>query len=378
MNYIVTVLLFVYFFLTCISTEQQQQQSILHVTYQVINPGSNETDDWIDTSESTDPPTELVTEEVTDPNLRFDPNAEKWSLVKLDPSLNKPKSVFEYSTVRPSTETVNSSSHVEGNKHLNGGKNVTHIHSPIISSHKGQVVNSNPVLHQGLAGSTAMRLLTAPLRNLVMRSFEGYRRLMKDAHRIEDAMRSTLGLPKRVRLRSLDPLDLPEPVVLEHRDKNIPILGKLVFTLSDIMVSGLSNFRVEQLDGHGRNLYFQHLIPHLDSVANYTMDYHLFDAIPFRVSSGHLLARVPNARVKGSFQIFPDIVNVWFKVAQLNLTTWAEDLNIRFYPEYLISERFAIDKSTVDKIHTAFNYFLPNITDVLKLTYSKAIEMKLV
>lgn len=108
------------------------------------------------------------------------------------------------------------------------------------------------------------------------------------------------------------------------------------------------------------------------------MDYHLFDAIPFRVSSGHLTARVPNARVKGSFQIFPDLVNVWFKVAQLNLTTWVEDLNIRFYPEYLISERFAIDKSTVDKIHTAFTYFLPNITDVLKLTYSKAIEMKLV
>ena len=253
-----------------------------------------------------------------------------------------------------------------------------------MTSHKANphmIVNS-PI--SSLLGTSAsmplnpLRILTAPLRNLVLLSFEGYRRLIRNAERIEDSIRRSLGLSKRVRLRSLDPLDLPEPVALEHRDRNIPILGKLVFTMSDISVSGLSNFRVEELDGLGRNLHFQHLIPHLDSIANYTIDYHLFDVIPFRVSEGSLVARVPNARVRGSFQMFPDLVNVWFRVAQLNLTTWVEDLDIHFYPRFLLSDRFAIDRSTVDKIHTAFNYFLPNVTELLKVTYTKAIEMRLV
>ena len=342
----------------------------LNLTYEVITDEAYEKDESNQNvrEQLATEKVDEVAEETTEVNLRnYDPNAEKWSLVKLDPSLNQPQPVVEYSTIRPSAPT---GSPEQVKQKVTSAKNATQI-----SSHKPQVVQASPIISPS---SSAMRILTTPLRNLVMRSFEGYRRLMKDAQRIEDTIRTSLGLPKRMRLRSLDPLDIPEPVVLEHRDKNIPILGKLVFTLSDIVVAGLSNFRVEQLDGYGRNLYFQHLIPHLDSVANYTMDYHLFDAIPFRVSSGHLTARVPNARVKGSFQIFPDLVNVWFKVAQLNLTTWVEDLNIRFYPEYLISERFAIDKSTVEKIHTAFSYFLPNITDVLKLTYSKAIEMKLV
>ena len=305
----------------------------------------------------------------------FDPNAEAWSLVKVHPSVNKPMPLSDVSsTPSPggsSISSVNNSSSIKT-------KASTNANGTFISSHMPPVVNVPSIIPSSLlAQSTAMRILTAPIRALVMRSFEGYRRLLKDAHKIEDSIRSTLNMPKRVRLRSLDPLDLPEPVVLEHRDRNIPILGKLVFTLSDIVVSGLSNFKVEQLDGFGRHLQFQHVVPHLDSLANYTMDYHLFDVIPFRVSSGHLLARVPNARVKGSFQIFPDLANVWFRVAQLNLTTWVEDFNIRFYPQFLISERFAIDKTTVDKIHEAFNHFIPNITDILRLTYTKAIEMKL-
>lgn len=117
-------------------------------------------------------------------------------------------------------------------------------------------------------------------------SFEGYRRLLQDANRIEDFIRERLGLSKRVRLRSLDPLEMPEPMTVEHRDPKAPILGKLILTLNNIMVSGLSRFRVQTLEAYGRNLYFQHTIPQLDSVANYTIDYHLFDAIPFRVSEG--------------------------------------------------------------------------------------------
>lgn len=333
------------------------------VTYEVISPDDNSSD-AVATRSS-----------FIDALGYFDPNAESWSLVKVHPSVNKPIPVSNVSSI----QTPSSSTSLSANNSSNlQTKVITNANGTSISSHMPPVVNAPSILPSSLlAQSTAMRIVTAPIRALVMRSFEGYRRLLKDAHKIEDTIRTTFNMPKRVRLRSLDPLDLPEPVILEHRDKNIPILGKLVFTLSDIVVSGLSNFKVEQLDGFGRNLQFQHVVPHLDSLANYTMDYHLFDVIPFRVSSGHLLARVPNARVKGSFQIFPDLANVWFRVAQLNLTTWVEDFNIRFYPQFLISERFAIDKTTVDKIHEAFNYFLPNITDILKLTYTKAIEMKL-
>ena len=115
----------------------------------------------------------------------------------------------------------------------------------------------------------------------------------------------------------------------------------------------------------------------MDSVANYSIDYYLFDAVQVKISSGHLTARVPNARIRGTFEVFPDLMNLWFRVAQVNLTTWVEDLDLRFHPNFLISDQFAIDRQTVDKIHTAFNYFLPNVTDLLRLTYTKAIEMRL-
>lgn len=222
-----------------------------------------------------------------------------------------------------------------------------------------------------------IRVLAHPFRNLVMLSFEGYRRLIQDAHRVEDAIRVSLGLSKRMRFRSLDPLDMPEPVILEHRDKNTPVLGKVVLSLQNVMVSGLSNFKVEHLDGLGRNLHFQHLIPNLDTVANYTIDYHLFDAIPFRVSEGHLTANIPNARVKGSFHILPDILNAWFRVAQFNMSTHVDDIDLHLYPRYVINERFAIEKSTENKIHTAIQSLIPNITELLKITYTRAIELKL-
>lgn len=312
-----------------------------------------------------------VTPDIKASERNYDPQSSSFSLVKITPIANKPRPVNDAVSFSHNLTVANTSWAEKLSP------------NSTISSHKPKpnaVVNSPLSSILGAASSlplSPLRILTAPLRNLVLMSFEGYRRLLKNAERIEDSIRSSLGLSKRVRFRSLDPLDLPDPVSLEHRDKNIPILGKLVFTMSDIAVSGLSNFRVEELDGLGRNLQFQHLIPHLDSVANYTIDYHLFDVIPFRVSAGSLIARVPNARVRGSFQMFPDLLNMWFRVAQLNLTTWVEDLDISFYPTYLISDRFAIDRSTVDKIHTAFQYFLPNVTELLKLTYMKSIELQL-
>lgn len=87
-------------------------------------------------------------------------------------------------------------------------------------------------------------------------------------------------------IRRLDPLHLKAPVVFDYRDQKLPVLGKLIFTLENVMITGLSSFRVEKLhmEPITRMLNFQHIIPRLDSLANYTIDYHLFDAIPFRVS----------------------------------------------------------------------------------------------
>lgn len=281
----------------------------------------------------------------------------------------QPRSHFEIITGNGSTTVVDKVIHPSPIRNDSG-------HTVIISSHQS-VPKTHSIIVSPHSPSSSVAILTQPLRTLVLRSFEGYRRLMRDAYRVEDSIRQTFGLPKRTRLQSLDPLLLPDPVVLEHRDKNVPVLGKVVVTMTDVLITGLSNFRVEELNGFGRSLSFQHVMPHLDTVANYTMDYHLFDAIPLRVSAGQLTARIPNARVRGSFQIFPDILKAWFRVAQMNLTTWVEDLDLRFHPTFLVSDRFAIDRSTVDKIHTAFNHFLPNVTDLLRLTYTKAIEMRM-
>ncbi|KAI1287395.1 hypothetical protein HDE_10161 [Halotydeus destructor] len=257
-----------------------------------------------------------------------------------------------------------------------------HIFGAIGSAAHGSISAISSGISAGVsAGVSAIalpiRVLSHPIQNLVLMSFEGYRTLLQDANRIEAAIRQRLGFSRRARISTLDPMTMHEPVTLEHRDKNTPVLGKLVLTLDDIMISGLSQFKVEQLEGYGRNLYFQHRIPNLDSVANYTIDYHLFDAIPFRVSEGHLTANVPNAHVKGSFQIFPDLRNVWFRVAQLNLTTWVDDLDLKIHPRYIINEHFAIEKSTENRIQDAIKSLMPNITEILKVTYTKAIEMKL-
>lgn len=92
---------------------------------------------------------------------------------------------------------------------------------------------------------------------------------------------------------------------------------------------------------------------------------------------GHLTASVPNAHVRGSFQIFPDLLNVWFRVAQFNMSAWVDELDLHLYPRYIISERFAIEKSTENKVQSAIRGLMPNITELLKLTYTKAIEMRL-
>ncbi|RWS04584.1 hypothetical protein B4U79_13407, partial [Dinothrombium tinctorium] len=192
-----------------------------------------------------------------------------------------------------------------------------------------------------------LTIFSHPLRNLVIRSFEGYRKLIRNSNPIEEAIRQNFRLPNLFKIRRLDPLSLPEPITVEHRDPKTPVLGKVKITLENVEVAGLSGFKVDSVDGFGRNLFFEHRIPMLDTVANYTVDYHLFDEIPLRLSTGKLKAETPNARIKGSFQIFPDLLNAWFRVAELNVTAWVEDIDLKVYPDFIISDRFVIERTTI-------------------------------
>lgn len=113
-------------------------------------------------------------------------------------------------------------------------------------------------------------------------------------------------------------------------------------------------------------------------MANYTVDYHLFDEIPLLISKGHLKAIVPNAYIKGSCSVLPDILNVWFKIANLNLSSSVEEVDVKVHPMFAISDRFRIERSTLNKLSAVIKNIMPNVVEYLKLTYSKAIEMKIV
>lgn len=223
-----------------------------------------------------------------------------------------------------------------------------------------------------------MQIIANPIQNLVLRSFESFRRLIKNCESIENFLITKMNLPKWSKLHRLDPLELPESLYFEHRDPKTPLLGKLKFTLENVLINGLSTFKTENLSNQGRTLYFKHRIPQLDFLANYTVDYHLFDEIPLLISKGHLKATVPNAYIKGSFIVLPDILNVWFKIANLNLSSSVDDVDVKVQSMFAISDRFRIERSTLNKLSAVIKNIMPNIIEYLKLTYSKAIEMKIV
>lgn len=224
-----------------------------------------------------------------------------------------------------------------------------------------------------------MQIIANPIQNLVLRSFENFRRLIKNCNTIEAFLITKMNLPKYTKLRTLDPLEFSENFYFDHRDPKSPLLGKLKFTLENVQVSGLSTFKTESLSNQGRTMFFKHRIPQLDFHANYTIDYHLFDEIPLLISKGSLKSSISNAYIKGSFTVLPDILNVWFKIANLNLSS-SEDLDVqtKVYPIFNISDRFRIERSTLNKLNAAIKNIMPNIVEYFKLTYSKAIEMKIV
>lgn len=78
--------------------------------------------------------------------------------------------------------------------------------------------------------------------------------------------------------------------------------------------------------------------------------------------------------------MFPDIINAWFRMGQFNMSTWVderEDMDLHLFPNYIINDRFVIERSIRQKIDHAIRTLLPGLTDLLKITYSKAIELRI-
>lgn len=71
-----------------------------------------------------------------------------------------------------------------------------------------------------------MQIIANPIQNLVLRSFENFRRLIKNCESIESFLIMKMNLPKWSKLHRLDPLELPESLYFEHRDPKTPLLGK--------------------------------------------------------------------------------------------------------------------------------------------------------
>lgn len=216
--------------------------------------------------------------------------------------------------------------------------------------------------------------------DLLMDAFEVLRRLILDGFEEEESkeVSKDVELPSHYSpLLRLDPLCLNKPVVVESRDNQTPILGKIVLTLENTRFSGLSAFKVDKIDNAGPCLNFRHVIPKLDVSSNYTVEYYLFDSIPLRISEGQLKAAIPEAKISGKFFSFASVIGDWSRMSQFNLTTTVDDdIALVVYPKYTISDRFVLKKE-MSKFDLAIKKSLPEVTDILKNAYSRVIEMKL-
>jgi len=176
----------------------------------------------------------------------------------------------------------------------------------------------------------------------------------------------------------MDPLFLPKSVIHESRDSQSPILGKLVVKLDNVQFSGLSSFKVEQVATSGPCLDFRHVIPKLDACADYTLDFHLFNEIPLRLSEGQLKATLPKTKINGGFVNLSNRMGDWLNKSNFNLSmTVDDDISLMVYPKHSISEKFVLQKS-MDKFDAAIRSSLSQMSEILKNGYSRAIEMKLI
>lgn len=220
-------------------------------------------------------------------------------------------------------------------------------------------------------------MLSNRVKSLVMSSFEAYRRLIRDSGPIQEFLRERLCLPEITRVENLDPLVLSDTIVHEYTDKETPVFGKVVITVDDIKFFGISDFRVESIANSNGSLNFIHRVPKMITTANFTVDYELFNQIPFRISEGTLQTNIVDARINGTFQMYPDAVDSWFRVAQLNVTTACEEpLDIVIEPKFVTTDKFVINSETIGIFSQLIRSVLPKVAEVLKLTYAKAIELK--
>lgn len=210
-----------------------------------------------------------------------------------------------------------------------------------------------------------------------MSSFEAYRRLIRDSGEIQEFLRERLCLPEKLRVERLDPLVLSDKIIREHPDPENNELGKIVITVDDIKFFGISAFQVESISNVNGSLNFIHRVPKIVTTANYSVDYELFNQLPFRISEGSLKTNIVDAHINGTFRMYPDTAHSWFKVSRLNVTTaCTEPLDILVEPKFIKSDRFVINSSTLADFSQIIRSVLPKVAEILKLTYSKAIELK--
>uniref|UniRef100_T1K5C9 Uncharacterized protein n=1 Tax=Tetranychus urticae TaxID=32264 RepID=T1K5C9_TETUR len=245
-----------------------------------------------------------------------------------------------------------------------------------------------PSTPSGDAASSKPKIST----DLVLDAFELFRRLLQESSVVpsgavgvngkekESADHSSsvpIGAHHYSPLLRLDPLILSKPIVHEVRDAKSPTTGKIVLTLENVQFTGFSDFKVEQISNAGPCLNFQHLIPKLNTCANYTVDYHLFDSIPLRISEGAVKATIPKAKIVGRFFAFASVIGDWSRTSQFNLTTTVDDeVALMVSPTYTISDRFVLD-SSMGQFDAAIRSSLPEVSEALRNAYSKVIEMKL-
>lgn len=207
--------------------------------------------------------------------------------------------------------------------------------------------------------------------DLLMDAFETFRKLILESARVDEKDNSVQHYSS---LQRLDPLYISKAICHESRDSRAPILGKTVIKLSNLQFSGLSSFKVEKVRNSGPCLDFTQTIPQLDACGDYTIEYHLFDEIPLRLSEGQLKATIPKARISGGFL---SAFGNWPKRNNFNLTTtFVEDIALMVYPKYTISERYVLNKN-MDKFEAAVRSALPELSEILKGAYARVIEMKL-
>jgi hypothetical protein len=191
-----------------------------------------------------------------------------------------------------------------------------------------------------------------------------------------DSTKLPFYLPSLSSILGIDPFKLPNPIEISHRNILYPQLGVLDLNFSQIMIAGLSNYKMKKISKEGKNIVVQHLLPNLTAHTNYSVNFSLFDDIPWNISKGQLMVNIKNVHLNVTFCMFPNSLKSLFKVVKLNLTAWSVDEpSMVAFPEFLISREYRMTDIVVGKINSFIQSLMPNLTQYLKFNYTKLVEL---